>query len=169
MPALLLLVAAAASMPLPDWARSYATDTLHLKNYRAASVDLNGDGRPEVLVYSEDWRRCGTSDGNGCTLWVLTRRGRTTVMIGRMTIAFPPIWLLHSRSHGWRDLAMQTARGGSLPNWVGRMQFDGRRYPANPSFASEPSERSICGVLIDSTPPLRPVKPPYTPCMSGSR
>lgn len=166
MPALALL-AAAAAVAIPDWARSYAMGTLHLNKYRAASVDLNGDGRPEVLVYSEDWRRCRMGDGNGCTLWVLTRRGGTTAVVGRMTIAWPPVWLLRSRSHGWRDLAMQTARGGSLPNWTGRMQFDGRRYPVDPSVASQPSEKSICGVLIDSTPPMWPFK--YTPCTSRSR
>ncbi len=46
MSALLLLAVAAASTPLPDWAQSYATETLHLTGYRTAIVDLDGDGQP---------------------------------------------------------------------------------------------------------------------------
>jgi hypothetical protein len=97
--------------------------------YVVAQADLNGDGRPEALVYLLSSFYCGTG---GCNLLILTPGGHAWRKVAEMTIVNPPIRLLNSASHGWRDLAVTVAGGGARAHEA-LLAFDGRSYPANPS------------------------------------
>jgi hypothetical protein len=113
--------------------------------YVAASADLNGDGRPEALVYLLSSSYCGTG---GCNLLVLTPAGRGWRQVADMTVVNPPVRLLDTRSHGWRDLAVRVAGGGSRAHDA-RLSFDGRRYPPNPSVApAQPIRGRAAGRLL---------------------
>jgi hypothetical protein len=98
--------------------------------YVSATVSA---GRPdeEVVVYvsGRDW--CGTG---GCHLLVLVPQGRSFRVIGRVTIARPPIRVLNTFSQGRPDIAVWVQGGGIQPGYQARLSFDGRRYPGNPSM-----------------------------------
>lgn len=99
--------------------------------YVAAFADLNGDGRPEALVYLLGSSFCGTG---GCNLLILTPAGRGWRAVTEMTIVNAPVRLLTSAHRGWRDLAVTVAGGGARAHEV-LIAFNGRTYPANPSLA----------------------------------
>jgi len=71
--------------------------------YALAWVDLNGDGRNEAVVRIMSRGYCGSG---GCQMYVLSPSRRRWSLVGRMTITKPPIRVLNSRNHGWRDLGL---------------------------------------------------------------
>lgn len=83
-----------------------------------ALVDLNGDGRDEAVVYISDANWCGSS---GCWLQVFrrTRSGWRPLMdLGNTR---PPIRLLPTTTHGWRDLSGRQYGGGTdrpFESWI---------------------------------------------------
>lgn len=121
----------AAAPPLPAGATAYIAGTLHLTRYRAAAVDLNGDGASEVLAYTEGPEHCGSG---GCDLYVLARRSHGWRIVTQTSVTRPPIRLLSTRTKGWHDLGVHVAGGGILPGYDVRLRFNGRRYPGNPSL-----------------------------------
>ena len=98
--------------------------------YFDAWVDLNGDGKQEVVVYitGEGW--CGSG---GCITTVLEPKDSSYEVITKMTITRPPIRMLATRSHGWHNLTVWVQGGGILPGYEAELQFDGTTYPSNPS------------------------------------
>lgn len=98
--------------------------------YAAAAVDLDGDGRPEVVVrlMGQDW--CGSG---GCNTLVLTRRGETFRLVSSISITQLPITVPPEVSHGWHDLGVTVCGGGIQPCYEARLPFDGSRYPFNPA------------------------------------
>jgi putative lipoprotein len=99
--------------------------------YVAALADLNGDRRPEVVVYLSGSYYCGSG---GCHMYVFTPSGRSWRQVARTTVTRTPIRLLNSRSRGWRDLSVAVA-GGGLSRREVLLAFNGRRYPGNPTVA----------------------------------
>lgn len=95
-----------------------------------AFADLNGDGRPDALAYVSGPRWCGSG---GCKLYILENLGRAYRIAGRTTITRPPVQVLQSRSHGWRDVAVWVGGGGIASGHDAVLRFDGRKYPGNPS------------------------------------
>jgi hypothetical protein len=100
--------------------------------YLSATVDLNGDGQRENVVYllGNDW--CGSG---GCTMLILTTQNAHYKVITRATITRLPIRLLSTRTNGWRDLAVTVAGGGILKAYEAKLTFNGRKYPGNPTVA----------------------------------
>jgi len=97
--------------------------------YVAAWADLNADGRPEALVYLISGSFCGSG---GCNMLILTPDGRSWWQVADMSVTNPPIRVLATSTHGWRDLAVTVAGGGARTHEV-LLAFNGRTYPANPS------------------------------------
>lgn len=114
-----------------------------------ALADLDGDGRRDALVYlhGSDW--CGSG---GCTLLVLRNLGKTWRQVSRITVTRPPIRLLDQRHKGWHALTVHVAGGGSSPQDV-TLEFDGHRYPGNPTtLQTTPTMIGPGRVLIDAGP-----------------
>jgi hypothetical protein len=114
---------------------------------RFASTTVRA-GRPnqEVVVYvsGRDW--CGAG---GCHLLVLVPQAGSFRVIGRVTIARPPIRVLTTFSHGRPDLAVWVQGGGIQPGYQARLSFDGRRYPGNPSMLpARPMKHAAAGRTI---------------------
>jgi hypothetical protein len=93
--------------------------------YSAAFVDLNGDGKPEVIAHitGRDW--CGSG---GCTTLVLAQKGSCYRVVARLTITRPPIRVLATKSHGWRDIGVWMQGGGIQPGYEADLFFNGKTY-----------------------------------------
>lgn len=132
---LILAASVATQTPIPAGLSSFLRDR-HIARYDHALTDLDGDGRPEVLVYAMASRRDGARyfcGSGGCALYVLSLTPTGYRTISRISVTRPPIRILSSRSHGWRDLGVMVAGGGVIPGYQARLRFDGKRYPTNPS------------------------------------
>jgi hypothetical protein len=122
--------------PLPPGADAFVRDR-HLTRYAVGLADLNGDKRPEALVYAmATTQGGGTADlcgSGGCDLYVLALDAKGYRKISTITLTRPPIRMLAQTTHGWHDLSVVVAGGGIGPAYEARLRFDGARYPGNPT------------------------------------
>lgn len=146
-----LLIMAAAT-PLPAGLAAYIHDQ-RLTRYDYALRDLNGDGRPEALVYAwrglEDGQDVNLCGSGGCYLAVLSLTPTGYRVVSDISITRPPIHVLPSVSHGWHDISVLVAGGGILPGYRARLRFDGKTYPTNPSMTpAEPIKGKDQGTTV---------------------
>jgi len=92
--------------------------------YVYGRVDLNGDGRDEVLVYLLGSVFCGTG---GCNLLLFTRRPDGYSLVNEFPISRLPVIVSEQKTAGWSDLVRPESGGGVPASYV-RHVFDGRRY-----------------------------------------
>jgi uncharacterized protein YecT (DUF1311 family) len=132
------------SGPLKAFLRTYLHETAvpaddaFKTRYAVAWKDLNGDGRPEAVVYLMGAEWCGSG---GCTLLVLEQSAGSFTVRGRSTITSAPIAVLPSTNDGWRDLVVQVGGGGARPGQA-VLPFWGDRYAGNPTL---PPARRLSG------------------------
>ena len=79
--------------------------------YLSASVDLNGDGMQEVIVYLIGGGWCGSG---GCTTLILGPQDTSYKVITKMTVTRLPIRVLTTTSNGLHDLPVVVRGGGIL-------------------------------------------------------
>jgi hypothetical protein len=103
--------------------------------YFAQAVDLNGDGKNEIVVHVAGPMVCGTG---GCNTVVLTPDGDKYRIVADISVNSPPIRAAATSSHGWRDLIVEVGGGGG-PSGPVLLRFDGNKYPDDPS--DTPAER----------------------------
>lgn len=72
-------------------------------SYMAAFVDLTDDGSREVIVYFTNQHMCGSG---GCSMLILAPQRSSYKVVGSITIAWPPVRVLKTMSHGWHDIAV---------------------------------------------------------------
>jgi hypothetical protein len=119
----------------------------HVSSYKQARADLNGDRRPEILLYVTDADSCGSG---GCRLVVLSPRRSTYRIVLRSTVTQLPIRLFPTFTHGWADIGVTVSGGGINERHTALLRFDGRRYPTNPTVPPATPLRKASGkVLID--------------------
>ena len=116
--------------------------------YFLAQHDLNADGLEEKIVYVTGSSICGSG---GCQLYLLTPYRNSFHIIGNVSIARPPIRLLNSYSHGWRDLSVHVSGGGIHPGFDAHLKYDGKGYPANPSLLSPVASDALAETVIGDT------------------
>ena len=135
-----------------------AKDENKTTRYIVAFRDLNGDGKPEALVYISGPGWCGSG---GCKLYVLTPTGSSWTIVARTTITWPPIRVLASSSRGWHNLGVQVGGGGIQPGYEAELRFDGKKYPANPSVppARKVTKDAPGTVVIRSNEDEKPLFP----------
>ena len=140
-----------ASSPMETPLARKAIETLfegdHV-TYDAAFVDLDEDGKQDIVAYASGPEYCGSG---GCSMGVLRSTGRDYATIGRTTVTQLPIRFLASRTHGLHDLSVAVSGGGASGHAV-RLRFDGRRYPSNPTTLPDSATMSTDAghVLIPS-------------------
>jgi hypothetical protein len=120
--------------------------------YVAAFRDLNGDGKPEAIVYLIGKSWCGSG---GCNLFILQKAGASWKIVTRMTVTNPPIRMLNTTSNGWRSLAVWVHGGG----YEAELRFNGKTYPRNPSVPpARRAANNLAGeVLISSSTNPKPL------------
>ncbi|MDD1781986.1 hypothetical protein LRP49_12475 [Enterovibrio sp. ZSDZ35] len=100
--------------------------------YRWLTQDLNGDNNKELLVLT-DW--CGSG---GCTVLIFANQNGHWQFNSRITLAHVPFQMSNATTNGWHDLIFPVGGGGAKPaSHV--LQFNGVRYPGNPSVAPKVS------------------------------
>jgi hypothetical protein len=111
-------------------------------------VDLDGDGEPEVLVYTVSHDQC---DFNGCNLLVMKKKGEKYEAVSNITQSWMPVFVSSKRTNGWNDLIVSTEG-----NYYTVLKFDGKSYPRDPRSQPPLSE------LVDGTAYLsNPRNPAY--------
>lgn len=92
-------------------------------------IDLNDDGKSEVVVYLVGSYTCGSG---GCTALIFTQNGQDYRLVSRHTVVNAPILVTPQKTAGWKDLVMLVSGGGAKQQYT-RTRFNGRTYPGNPS------------------------------------
>jgi hypothetical protein len=77
--------------------------------YASRRVDLNGDERNEVIVWTPTQDLGGTS---GYPIIIFSQMANGYQKLWDVEQAWTPILILKSKSHGWRDIAIQQGGGG---------------------------------------------------------
>jgi len=97
-----------------------------------ALVDLNDDGIPDAIVLFRGHENCGSG---GCPLEIFRGIGRGFEFVSGSTISREPIQVLSEKRFGWHSFTVLVSGGGSKP-CNALMQFNGQKYPLNPSMVS---------------------------------
>jgi len=127
----------------PPW-----TEIEPTTRYLPAFVDLDGDGKPEAIVYITGRWWCGSG---GCVTLILHREGSSYRVVTRITISRPPIRVFAATSHGWRNISVWVAGGGILQGYQADLRFDGTTYPSNPTTPpARPLEADTRGQIVIS-------------------
>ncbi len=106
-------------------------------------VDLNGDEKPEVLVFVFGRDMCGTG---GCGALVFRSRGQKYELVTDISLARNPIIVSQQKTRGWNDLVLFVAGGGIIPGYYAVLRFNGRSYPENPTTElAQPLTESVKG------------------------
>ena len=87
-------------------------------------VDLNGDGRNEVLVWIPATNWGGTS---GYPIIVFSQKRSGYQKLWDVEQGWSPIILLKSKTNGWRDIAYQVGGGGAEWQYV-IAKYNGKTY-----------------------------------------
>ncbi|HLM57397.1 MAG TPA: DUF4126 family protein [Pyrinomonadaceae bacterium] len=93
-------------------------------------VDLDGDGRPEVLAYVFGPGWCGSA---GCLALVFRRAGAGYKLVSFIAGAENPVVVSSRVTNGWRDLIAYVrwgeVEGRTVRDYYAVLRFDGRTYP----------------------------------------
>lgn len=101
------------------------------KKFSVETADLNGDGKPEKLVYLQSPYFCGSG---GCTFLLLSPENE---LVTKFTVTDAPFYVLKEKQNGWSNLAVNS--GGKIRV----LKFDGKKYPSNPSVAGAADFKEI--------------------------
>lgn len=113
--------------------------------YVAAFVHLNDTDKEQVIVYFTDQHSCGSG---GCQTLILDRQGSSFRVVTSLTIVWPPIRVLNTKTHGWHDLAVWVSGGGIRPGYEARLRFNGSTYPRNPTVPpAQPLTGTVAGTV----------------------
>lgn len=104
--------------------------------YYYNTVDLNGDGKLEALVYVTGSEVCGSG---GCQLLVLQKVAGRYRTLAEISLAHNPIVVSAHQTRGWHDLFLWVSGGNPEPGYNAVLPFDGKTYADNPSV--EPAFR----------------------------
>ena len=107
-----------------------ACERLPAHRYLWSRVDLNGDGRPELVAQVVGPMFCGTG---GCPLLIFREPspGRLQ-LVTQMGLFKDPLVVTERRHNGWRELITRV-RIDAASGYYALLRHDGRSYPTNPS------------------------------------
>lgn len=131
---------------LRDYLTDYApTDPENFVRYYYDRVDLNGDNKPDIIVYLVGSYVCGSG---GCNALIYTPSGQDYRLISQHTLVNAPILITPQRTNGWKNLVFQVSGGGARASYR-IMRFNGRSYPLNPSVQPAVSANTtLTGIAV---------------------
>lgn len=109
--------------------KDYSSPDLPPTRYLAGTADLNGDGRPELLVHVVGPMACGTG---GCPTLVFTPNEAGYTLVSTITVTRPPIRVSPRSDGGWRNLIVEVGGGGGRSGHA-ELAHTGQGYPENPT------------------------------------
>lgn len=116
-----------------DYDKNEDGEITYFYNY----TDLNGDEKEEIFVYL-----LGDSvSGSGGSTALIVEKENYKV-ISKFTLVQNPIIISEEKTNGWNNIIMPVSGGGVEPFYA-KLDFDGEKYPSNPSTASKVEEGSI--------------------------
>jgi len=119
---------------VPDYTRTIV-GTDGGARYVYGRVDLNTDGRHEILVLPMGPFFCGTG---GCNLYLFAASEAGYVLINTFPRSRLPVIASLHKTAGWHDLIRRESGGGMPPVYV-RHRFDGTRYSESERLPAEPT------------------------------
>ncbi|MGB7552731.1 MAG: hypothetical protein WBM04_00045 [Candidatus Korobacteraceae bacterium] len=124
-----------ADLRLKTFLRTYLTrsdaGTEKMTRYLAAFANLTDNGEGQVVVYLQGRQWCGTG---GCTTLILVPEDSSYKVISSITVGWPPVRVLRTKTKGWHDLGIWVQGGGIQTGYEADISFDGKAYPSNPSI-----------------------------------
>ena len=117
----------------PDYKRSILGSGREAR-YVFGRVDLDADGREEVLALTMGPFFCGTG---GCTLYLFRQTDKGYSLIDSFPRSRLPVIASPSKTAGWHDLIRLESGGGVPPAYV-RYAFDGEKYVEQERLPAEP-------------------------------
>ena len=112
---------------LHKWNR--AVETTEDLRYHYNTIDLNGDGKLDAIVFVSGNSVCGTG---GCEVLIFKGDGKDYELITEMSVSHPPVFVGRTKTKGWSDLLMEVY-GGGIKSYFASLKFDGKSYPENPT------------------------------------
>lgn len=109
--------------------KDYSSPDLPPTRYLTGTSDLNGDGRPELLVHLVGPMACGTG---GCPTLVFTPNETGYALVSTITVTRPPIRVSPRSTGGWRNLIVEVGGGGGRSGHA-ELAHTGKGYPENPT------------------------------------
>ncbi len=113
---------AAVEEALRDLYASWGGDV----RYFASSVDLNDDGRDEVIVHVVGSSVCGAE---GCETLVFTPSGTGFQRVATIRLTHAPIKVSSHSTSGWRNLIVSVSGRGTRREI--ELRHDGESYPVD--------------------------------------
>lgn len=147
----LITTAGMAAPTAPSGVAAFIRDH-KLTRYTVALADLDRDKKPEALIYamatSEGGGQADLCGSGGCDLYVLAMTPTGYREITDISVARPPVRVLPTTTHGWRDLGVMVAGGGIVRGYEARLRYDGHSYPDNPTVLPAVRLQAIAGKQI---------------------
>lgn len=120
---------AALTLAIQQFVQS--TDAPAATGFDYVRYDLNDDGRRDALVYLKSpygyW--CGT---HGCALLIFRAHDEHFTLINAVQPVRTPVHISVLKTKGWKNLVVRVSGRADKAKDVA-MQFDGQRYPTDPS------------------------------------
>ncbi|EFM08446.1 hypothetical protein PaecuDRAFT_4739 [Paenibacillus curdlanolyticus YK9] len=117
-------------------------------HYYYNRIDLDGDNESETFVWLTGPDLCGTG---GCSAVILKPNGSVNGyrVVSNFTLVRAPIIVSDRKTNGWHDLVMEVSGGGGGAPARHILQYDGSRYPSNPSTTPlVPEGAEVAGTTI---------------------
>src|SRR5262245_17836215 len=97
--------------------------------YFASSIDLNGDGRDEIIVHLVGETLCGWE---GCDTLVFTPSDAGFRHVTTIRLTHAPIRISPRSTNGWRNLIVSVS-GDGVRRHDRELPYDGESYPSDPT------------------------------------
>jgi uncharacterized protein len=126
--------------------------------YLDGAADLNGDGKPELVVHVVGPMACGSG---GCPTMVFTPAAAGYRLVSTISVSNPPVRVSATSTAGWRNLIVRVRGGGAKAGDV-ELISDGKGYPANPTVPGprvKPAAGTGADVLIPELKSFDDAKP----------
>lgn len=141
-----------------DYTRAVVETGVGKARYIYGRVDLNGDGRDELLAYPLGSIFCGTG---GCNLMLFGDAAGGHRLINNFPISRLPVIVSPEKTNGWNDLIRPESGGGAPPSYVVHA-YDGKSYVEQkrlPGDADPEGKRYLAGEFtFQDGIPLEPRK-----------
>jgi hypothetical protein len=114
------------------WKIKLECERMPAHRYIWSRVDLNGDGRSELLAQVLGPMFCGTG---GCPLLIFREPSPGMLqLVTQMSLFKDPLIVTERRYNGWKNLITRV-RLDAGNSYYAELPYDGRTYPTNPSVA----------------------------------